>query len=194
MIRTREKGATRLRGGEPVFDWSSCFLLSVRQSARHYRLHDSLIGGRLRALLPGLISRAVMVALLGSTLASADRTPVSEYQLKAVFLFNFTKFVEWPMKAFSDPHDPFTICLAGANPFGSSLDDEVRGKTVGSRPILIRLVSNAQEARKCQILFVPASERKREHGLLDLLRDASVLTVGDSSDFTTNGGIVQLES
>jgi hypothetical protein len=139
------------------------------------------------------LSIASVPTLLAVTLAGADRTPVGEYQLKAVFLFNFAKFVEWPPQVFGDPRDPFTICVAGSNPFGSSLDDEVRGKTVANRPISIRTVSHPQEVRKCQILFVPAAEHKREHGLLEALQGASVLTVGDDDDFTSNGGIVQFK-
>jgi hypothetical protein len=110
-----------------------------------------------------------------------------------VFLVNLPKFVEWPAQASTDAHDPFTICVAGANPFGSSLDDEVRGKTVASRPISILLVSSTEQVRKCQILFVPASERKQERGLLEALHGSSVLTVGDTDDFTSNGGIVQFK-
>jgi hypothetical protein len=121
----------------------------------------------------------------------ADRTPVGEYQLKAVFLFNFTKFVEWPAQAFGSAHDPFTICVTGSNPFGSSLDDEVGGKTVGKRPISVHVVSSPQEAQKCQILFFPAAERKRERGILEGLQSSSVLTVGETDDFTAHGGIVQ---
>ncbi len=142
--------------------------------------------------VPAWLGIAAGLVLLAATLAGADQPAVGEYQLKAVFLFNLAKFVEWPTQAFGDAHDPFTICLAGANPFGSSLDDEVRGKTVETRPISIHPVSNAQEARKCQILYVPASEHKREHSLLDALQSASVLTVGDANDFTKDGGIVQL--
>jgi YfiR/HmsC-like len=138
------------------------------------------------------LSIAAFLALQAATLAGADRTPVGEYQLKAVFLFNFAKFVEWPPQAFTDARDPFTICVWGDNPFGSSLDDAVRGKTVANRPIAVRLISSPQQARVCQILFVSASERKRMHDLLETLRSCCVLTVGDTDDFTTNGGIVQL--
>jgi hypothetical protein len=135
---------------------------------------------------------AVVLAVVAASLqAGADGTPVDGYQLKAVFLFNFAKFVEWPPQAFADTHDPFTICVLGDNPFGSALDDEVHGKTVAYRPISIRLVSNSQQARTCQILFVSASERKRMHGILEALRNCCVLTVGDTEDFTENGGIVQ---
>jgi hypothetical protein len=83
------------------------------------------------------------------------------------------------------------ICVAGASPFGSSLDDEVRGKTVAGRPISLRIISSPAEARKCQILFIPAAERRRERDLLGALKGSSVLTVGDTDDFTANGGIVQ---
>jgi YfiR/HmsC-like len=136
---------------------------------------------------------ATLMVLLAATLDAAAPTTAGEYHLKAVFLFNFAKFVEWPPQAFGDAHDPFIICLAGANPFGSFLDDEVRGQTVRGRPISIRGVSNPRDARTCQILFVPASEHKRERGILDSLQGASVLTVGDADDFTTAGGIVQFK-
>jgi hypothetical protein len=135
---------------------------------------------------------AILLMLMAASLqGGTDGTPVGEYQLKAVFLFNFAKFVEWPSQAFADPHDPFAICVLGDNPFGSALDDAVRGKTVANRPIAIRLVSNSQQARTCQILFVTASEHKRMHGILEALRNCCVLTVGDTEDFTENGGIVQ---
>jgi hypothetical protein len=133
----------------------------------------------------------VLIMMAASLRAGADGPPVGEYQLKAVFLFNFAKFVEWPPQAFADPRDPFSICVLGDNPFGSALDDAVRGKTVANRPISIRIVSSSQQARTCQILFVSASEAKRMRGLLDALRNFCVLTVGDTDDFTANGGIVQ---
>jgi hypothetical protein len=136
---------------------------------------------------------AVLVLIAASLQAGAEGTPIGEYQLKAVFLFNFAKFVEWPPQTFADARDPFTICVLGDNPFGSSLDDAVRGKTVANRPIAIRLISSPQQARTCQILFVSASERKRTRGLLEALKNCCVLTVGDTDDFTANGGIVQLK-
>jgi hypothetical protein len=135
----------------------------------------------------------VLALTVVSVQAGADGTPVGEYQLKAVFLFNFSKFVEWPPQAFADPRDPFAICVLGDNPFGAVLDDAVRGKTVADRPIVIRLVSSGDQARTCHILFVSASERKRMHGLLEALRNCSVLTVGDTEDFVANGGIVRFK-
>lgn len=153
----------------------------------------SLLSAYVRVRAWGQIA-AVLALMAASLQAGADGTLVDGYQLKAVFLFNFAKFVEWPPQAFGDAHDPFTICVAGDNSFGSSLDDEVRGKTVANRPILVRVVSSPEQARKCQILFVSPSERKRERALLDALKGASVLTVGDMDDFTANGGIVQFKT
>ena len=134
--------------------------------------------------------RLLFGVLLAATLSAQT---IDEYQLKAVFLFNFAKFVEWPAPAPGDVHDPFTICVEGDNPFGSSLDEVVRGKTVGSRPISIRFISDPQKALQCEILFVSASEGKRERSLLAALRGSSILTVGDTDDFTANGGIVQFK-
>jgi hypothetical protein len=135
----------------------------------------------------------VLVLMVASLQAGADGTPVSEYQLKAVFLFNFAKFVEWPPQASGDTHDPFIICVLGDNPFGPSLDDVVSGKTVANRPISIREVSSPQQSQKCRILFISASERKRTRAILDALKGFSVLTVGDTEDFVANGGIVRFK-
>jgi hypothetical protein len=136
---------------------------------------------------------AGLVVLLAATLDAVAPTTAGEYHLKAVFLFNFAKFVEWPPQAFGDAHDPFIICSAGPNPFGSFLDDEVRGQTVRGRPISNLGFFNPRDARTCQILFFPASEHKRERGILDSLQGASVLTVGEADGFTANGGIVQFK-
>ena len=97
----------------------------------------------------------------------ARRPVADEYPVKAAFLFNFAKFVEWPADAFKGPDDPIAICVLGQNPFGGALEDVVRNKTVANRAFVVREVSNAQQASKCQIVFVTASERKRFRSLLD---------------------------
>ena len=116
-----------------------------------------------------------------------------EYPVKAAFLFNFAKFVEWPADAFKGPEDPIAICVLGQNPFGSALEDVVRNKTVANRAFVVREVSNAQQASKCQIVFVTASERKRFRSLLEELKGHSILTVGEAEDFTANGGIINFK-
>ena len=116
-----------------------------------------------------------------------------EYPVKAAFLFNFAKFIEWPADVFKGSDDPLTICVFGQNPFGSALEEVVRGKTVGSRGFVVREVPNAAQAGKCQIVFVSASERKRARSLLDDLKGHSTLTVGETEDFTANGGVINFK-
>ena len=134
---------------------------------------------------------AFMAAAFGSIQAQA---PVAdEYPVKAAFLFNFAKFVEWPTDAFKGPEDPLAICVLGRDPFGSALEDVVRDKTISNRAFVVHQVSNVQQASKCQIVFVPASERKRFRSSLEELRGLSILTVGEAEDFTANGGIINFK-
>ena len=136
---------------------------------------------------------AVLVLAAPADQAYADAPVPEEYQVKAAFLFNFAKFVEWPQDAFKGPDDPITICVLGQNPFGSALEDVVRNKTVVNRTFAVREVANAQQAGKCQIVFVSSSERKRFRPLLEDLKGRSILTVGEADDFTANGGIINFK-
>jgi hypothetical protein len=138
-----------------------------------------------------LTCRLVLLAIAATAghVHAAESVP-DEYQVKAAFLFNFAKFVEWPSVAFKGPEDPIAICVMGQNPFGTALEDVVRDKTVANRAFVVRGVLNTQQAASCQILFVSASERKRFRILLDELKGRSILTVGEGDDFTANGGII----
>jgi len=150
--------------------------------------------GRTLPVSGTLTHRLVVLALAfaGGCLPAA--TPVAdEYPVKAAFLFNFAKFVEWPAFAFKGPEDPIAICVLGQNPFGTALEDVVRDKTVANRAFVVRSVLNAQQATTCQIVFVSASERKRFRLLLDELKGRSILTVGEADDFTASGGIINFK-
>src|SRR4030095_5778972 len=111
--------------------------------------------------LVGLLTQGVSPAL--------EEDGPSEYQIKAAFLFNFAKFVEWPDTAFKSADEPIGICMLGRNPFGSTLEDAVPRKVVGNRTFAVREVSTTQQAAKCHILFVAASEGKRIWPLFDEL-------------------------
>jgi len=116
-----------------------------------------------------------------------------EYQVKAAFLYNFAKFVEWPPGTFASPSDPIGICIAGVNPFGSMLDTMVQGKKMGERVFLVRRMPDTQEAKGCQILFIGGTEWKTVHALLDALTGAAILTVGETEDFTAAGGMIAFQ-
>jgi hypothetical protein len=117
---------------------------------------------------------ALLLALCGLAGAGA---PVSEYQLKAVFLFNFAHFVEWPPSALAEENAPFVIGVLGKDPFGGSLEEVVRGETVSRHPLAIERYPDVARLGNCQILFIPAAELVHLREILDALKDRSVLTV-----------------
>jgi hypothetical protein len=133
----------------------------------------------------------ILVALMVATLdAHAEGPSMDEYQVKAAFLFNFAKFVEWPSQAFKSADEPIAMCVLGKNPFGSSLEEAVRGKAAANRTFVVRQVADAQQASTCHILFVGSSERKRSRSLLGELKASSILTVGETESFTADGGVI----
>lgn len=116
---------------------------------------------------------------------------LSEYQVKAAYLFNFLKFVEYPADSFADPLAPFVIGVVGDDPFGSALPQVVIGKTVQGRDLVIHLYRAGEDLRGAHILFISASERKRLPMILSGLHGSSVLTVGDKPGFLEAGGMIQ---
>ena len=135
----------------------------------------------------------IFLALTVAGQMNAQAPVADEYQVKAAFLFNFAKFVEWPNDTFKSAEEPIAICILGQNPFGGALEQVVRDKTVGTRPFQVRTVSNPQQASKCQIVFMSASERKHARSLLEELKGHSILTVGEMEDFTANGGVINFK-
>src|SRR5205085_7594625 len=101
------------------------------------------------------------IALTGGLAVHAQETPPSEYQLKAAFLYNFAKFVEWPAAAFPEPATPFTIGVIGENPFDDQLEQTVRNKNINGHAFSVRQIRSLSEVKSCHILFISASERRR---------------------------------
>jgi len=124
---------------------------------------------------------AVVVAAAGAHVLAQDAS--LEYQVKAAYLYNFVKFIEWPEAARTGP---LTICTVGPNPFGAALDDIIRGESIDGRPIAARTIEASQPG--CDIVFVPRGVAAAEY--LRVARTAPVLTVGESPDFIAQGGIV----
>jgi hypothetical protein len=120
------------------------------------------------------------------------QTPASpEYQLKAVFLFNFAQFVEWPATAFADSTAPLVIGILGTDPFGAYLDETVRGEKVNDHPLEVRRYRSVDQIAACHILFVSRDDQARLAGILDSLRGRSVLTVSDAERFASRGGMIR---
>jgi hypothetical protein len=135
--------------------------------------------------------RALLLGLLASGICRAQT--FNEYQVKAAFLYTFAKFVEWPPQAFSSPSGAMAICILGDDPFGNFLDDAVRGKTVEGRPLVVYRMADFPAGHECKILFIATSERRRMPALLESAATRSVLTVGDTADFASQGGVIGLQ-
>jgi hypothetical protein len=133
-----------------------------------------------------LLSAGISLGL-GVSVCAADEPPL-EYQVKAAFLLNFTKFVQWPAVAFSDQRSPLAICILGEDPFGSWLDEIVKGEAVNGRELVVQRIRRAPQAKSCQVLFVARQEKEVPRILDDL--GPGVLTVGEGENFLEDGGII----
>jgi hypothetical protein len=114
----------------------------------------------------------------------------TEYQVKAAFLFNFAKFVEWPADAFPGAEAALQVCVLGQDPFGHDFQQMIADKTVDGHRIEVIHPSGVPQAKACQIIFVASSEKRQAREILRGLRGASVLTVGDTAGFASMGGII----
>ena len=135
----------------------------------------------------------VLVAMLisGGSPSFARGEPAPEYAVKAAFLYNFAKFVEWPADAFTGPGSPIVIWVFGEDPFGDGLGS-LKGKTANGRPIVVRYAANLGELERCHILFVSASEKENLQKVLQTTKGWSILTVGDMNGFAQDGGIINM--
>jgi hypothetical protein len=135
-----------------------------------------------------------MAIFLGMPLVAPVRGQgVEEYRVKAAFVYNFAKFVEWPSQAFKTPEDPMVVCVLGHNPLGNALENVIRGKSIEGRAFAFRQVSDAEEANACQILFVSSLDGKRFHSLCGNLKPAGILTVGEAQGFASGGGVINFK-
>ncbi len=122
---------------------------------------------------------------------AAEPVVTKEYQVKAVFLFNFSQFVEWPTNAFPEPQTPLVIGVLGEDPFGSYLEEAVRGEVVNQHPLVIKHYRRAEDIKDCHILFISQSETSRLGRIFESLKGRSILTVGDAEGFVQQGGMIR---
>jgi len=139
------------------------------------------------AVLKRLIS--VLLLFLALPWTARAQAAASEYAVKAAFLYNFTKFVEWPPNAFSGERSQFRVCVLGEDPFGKSLR-VIGDESVAGRRVSLLQAEEIRQPEDCQILFISRSERDRLSQILADLGEAPVLTVGDSGGFLDQGVII----
>jgi hypothetical protein len=117
----------------------------------------------------------------------AQQPKASEFQVKAAYLFNFGRFVEWPDQ---NSTANFEICVLGSDPFGGALDATLAGGTIAGKSVTAKRISSPQEINSCRILFISSSEENRLKEDLQALEKARVLTVSDIPRFSDRGGMI----
>ena len=135
---------------------------------------------------------ACYVAIFYSNFLAAAQGKPDEYQIRAAFLYNFTKFVEWPPDGLG-ASSPFVIGILGEDPFGAVLDDIVRDKSWNGHRIVLKRLSAGGNFHGCQILYISNSERTEVPRILASLKGERVLTVGEFDRFLRQGGSVAFE-
>lgn len=159
------------------------------QDAFHRKVNGLAFGRQAFAL--GLVTVGVTWATFCVQSAHAQSKP-NEYQVKAAYLYNFGRFIEWPPSVTVAKGDPFTICVLGQDPFGPDLNTILADEAINGQSVVARRIPSPQDAGSCRILFISSSEGDRLKQILAILGDASVLTVSDLPQFTQRGGMVQL--
>jgi hypothetical protein len=149
---------------------------------------------------------AVLIAVFSMTLnwtpsagaQAGDGSDSSEYLIKAGFIYNFAKFVEWPAMAFAEPDSPIVIGVLGTDPFGDIINHVVEGKKIGARGFVIRRfkwskeLKDQKDFKECRILFVSASEKLHFEEIIDAVKGLPILTVGETPGFAERGGMIRL--
>lgn len=152
----------------------------------------------IRTRMSRVLARSFAVgSILGCLLLSsvvnafAQATPSEEYQLKAVFLFRFVQFVDWPPEVLPDETTAFVIGILGDDPFGAYLEDIVRGEKVMNRPLEVQRYRRPEDIKTCHVLFISRSTDDRSEDIVAQLKGRSILTVGETDGFARSGGVIR---
>jgi hypothetical protein len=143
---------------------------------------------RVRDWCAGLSVLLVFVLLAPGLMSDAQS--VSEDQVKAAYVYNFAKFVEWPSRDFASPTAPLRFCVLDDRSFESELIQIVKGRAVAGRPVIVVPVQSGDQSRDCHILFIGSSQEGQVRHIIEVLRETNVLTVGETKGFVEAGGII----
>ncbi len=137
----------------------------------------------------GVLLLALALARTGAVVAQSEPTP--EYEVKAAYLLNFTRYVEWPQDAFEDDRSALEVCILGPDRFGEVIDRTMASRTSHGRPLRVSRIDQPDQALGCHVLFIGQKVDQRPK-FLSSLRGQPILTVGESGRFLRNGGGVEL--
>jgi YfiR/HmsC-like len=139
-----------------------------------------------------VVAAACVLSLLAapSTPAQSSGSASSEYLIKAGFIYNFAKLMEWPAPVFPQPNSPIVIAILGVDPFQGTLDNVLRGKQVNGREFVVKHLKWGDDLKGCNIIFVSSSEKAHFDDLFRMIRGLPILTIGDTPGFAERGGMI----
>jgi hypothetical protein len=165
---------------------------TYRGSSWAWRLFLRVASRRvLRAFFFAIVAGALSLCAAAEALSQNEEG--AEYSVKLGFLYNFTKFVEWPPDSFRDPGAPLVICIVGHDPFRQDLEAELRTRKVGDHPVEVRTRTPTDKLNECHIVFVPVTEKNQSDRILRGLQGSRTLTVGETVGFAVLGGVINLK-
>ncbi len=148
----------------------------------------------LHVMRKGIAIIVLVIGLTGSCGGTARSQGYGEYEVKAAFLLNFARLVQWPSSAFHDAEEPIFLGVLGRDPFDGALQSLVEGRKAGPRTIHVKHIANVRDITSCHMVFVSAPETAPVTEILAAARGASVLLVGDAHDFARKGGAINFYS
>lgn len=133
----------------------------------------------------------LLLLLLGATVATCAPAEDRENEIKAAYLFSFTKYTTWPDGTFASPTDPIVICILGENPFEKiDFNERLKDRTADGRPVQLRYAKRLEDVPACHLVFIDESNRKKLDTILEYFVQRHVLTVSDISRFCNDGGMI----
>jgi len=151
---------------------------------RHFRALNRSASGALLLL-------ALAVGSMAISLRAGDAAP-SEAQVKAAFLLNFPKYVEWPATAFAETNSPMVVAIFSADDVADEFSAMSARRIIDGHAIRLTRVTTVEQCRGCHILFIGSGQSRKAPDLLPKLRGLNILTVGESDGFLEQGGMINL--
>jgi len=138
------------------------------------------------------VAAACLICLIAaqSTRAQSSDSASSEYLIKAGFIYNFAKLMEWPAPVFAQPNSPIVIAILGTDPFQGTLDNVLHGKQVNGREFVVKHLKWGDDLKGCNIIFVSSSEKAHFDDLFRMIKGMPILTIGDTPGFAERGGMI----
>jgi hypothetical protein len=168
---------------------------------RHFNQPTAPDGRRRRRAGLGAVCRALLlmgavnfILMAGISTAGAEDEMPADFQVKAAFLINFPKYVDWPAIAFAETNSPIVVAIFGDDNVANEVQNMIgSGRAIGGHPVVLKRIAREEEiSRDCHILFIGASERQEIPAILEKIRGGKILTVSESDDFLEKDGVINL--